>query len=351
MSFGITFPSSRDLRLLGAPFCFIMMGLSNASLASGNLPWIAQTDAPVKKAVFEEGGNVWVLLANSSMIHKYAPTGEIIAGHNVASIRSNAFGERDRMTVHDIESAPEGRLYALVGTVNPQSLEIASYVFEFAPAAPVRVIKLSRAIAGYRLGRDADGNFYVLGLDRKAHLEISRDFKPGSYELVHRFSPEGEELGSFLSMPIDPSGPDGLKHRFASPMHHAGNFAVDATGEVWLLWYEFGQALAPGQWPPSRLYQVDPAGVARESFLEPPGSNFFQSSLVKTPGAESTVLIEWKGRRDGAGLESALTTVTGELVASGDWPGRALAVDATSIVSSAIGVVPGKTSLFLTSLE
>lgn len=166
---------------------------------------------PPLKVLMDTEESFWVLQPNSSEVIRYSRSGQIIGGCNVTVAKGLLPGAR--ITAHDIALRSDGSLHILVGAVNLRTDEIASYVAR-CTGEKVELLTLSEPVAAFRLGIDREGVIHILGLREPDFRAVDV-----GQHVVHRFSPEGALLGSYLPMKLDPTTAETHTHTIGNPFH------------------------------------------------------------------------------------------------------------------------------------
>jgi hypothetical protein len=246
---------------------------------------------PPLKVLMDTDESFWALQPNSSEVIRYSRSGRIIGGCNVAAARGLLPGAR--ITAHDFTLRPDGTVHILVGAVNLKTDEIASYVAR-CTGERVELLRLSAPIAAFRVGFDREGVIHILGLrepDFRA-VDVGRQ-KKGTYPVVHRFSPEGALLGSYLPMELDPTTPETHTNTIGNPFHAQGNFVVEPDGTAWVAWYHFPPP-AEGGCLPFEIYRVSPDGELASGLpVAPPAAQECCFHGLLTTEQASGVAMVW----------------------------------------------------------
>jgi len=119
------------------------------------------------------------------------------------------------------------------------------------------VISLNKPLYAFQMNKDSAGNFYLLGFETNINKSIALEKElPPTVYLVHKFSPDGQYLGSLL--PVKGTSVDKL---LVNAMYLSSSFAVLPNGEVWFFEQRVDSQLPPWQnvWS---VHRVDKEGFA-----------------------------------------------------------------------------------------
>lgn len=303
---------------------------------------ILSSDQPFRKVMVHEGG-ILVQASRSTTILRYNLEGAITGGADISTVDTEPTRSGERSALYDVALGPDGGVWALVGAVHPETRQISTYIFKYPDLSnPPAVVRISKAVAAFKLAVDPAGDVYLLGLEARDFHRMQEAHLGGEYEVLHKFSGEGEFLGSYLPIPIDAASDESISRSFVSPIYQAGNFAVDAGGNVWIVWFGFPREHESLKQIPSEVYRVDTVhNLVDRPSLPPPAPGAFVSGVLQDQGR---VLIEWRTLEPGT-YWSFLTSVTGGTMARGTWRGRVVGMLGNEVLTTAVGVIVGKRSL------
>jgi hypothetical protein len=316
---------------------------SGARLGRDKTRQVLSSDLAFRRVIVHEG-SILLQGGRGTTILRYSTDGAITGGADISTADTEPNASGERTTLYDIALGPGGGVWALVGTVHPETGQIGTYIFKYPDlSAPPATVRMSKAIAAFKLAVDSAGNIYLLGLAAGDFHRLQESHLGGEYHVVHKFTANGEFLGTYLPILMDGASEDSIARSFVSPIHQAGNFAVDSAGNAWVVWFDFPQEHESLKQIPSEVYRVDTvSGLAERATLQPPVPGSFISGVLQDH-ATGGVLFEWR-KLDPAG-ESFLTSAGGEIIARGAWRGRVVGILGDEVLTTAAGMIQGKRSL------
>jgi hypothetical protein len=305
---------------------------------------ILNSDQSIRRAFPDGLGGWWILPGGGTVIQKYDGSGNITAEFDISSFKSPMLPLNEKRILFDISGTGDGDICALVGSVQPQSREIGSYILRYGHSNPdPELILLDTKVAAFKIGIDSRGNYFLLGLDDISFWNIQRGHVSGTHKVLHKFTANGKHLGSFMPMPIDASSDDSRTRELTSPMHHPGNFVVCANGDAWLLWHSFPGEGGPNGTSP-RLFKIDSKGVDSQVTAAPPADGGFLFDIVEQSDTHD-VLLEWRTGRSVGGMEAVLAAPDGAVYARIDYAGRLMSVSNSEVIVAGRGAIEGKVSV------
>jgi hypothetical protein len=154
-----------------------------------------------------------------------------------------------------------------------------------------RVVILGKPLYAQHIEIDAQGNYYLLGIDPSLSDSIlkGQKYAPNTY-LVHKYLPTGEYIASYL--PVNsPTNADEFRS-FISMLSRPNSFMVLPSGEAYFYQLVIDSKTAPWNLPRT-IYYIDLAGIAHSIEPTSPPNNW----LVGIHKFRGDVAFEWAGRQ------------------------------------------------------